>query len=256
MRAETFRTGVTPRRSAVGARAATVVVLAAGLLAACGGGGNKAAPTTTTTAAGADVTTSSVLDNSSSTSAPAAAASGTGATTGNVSNTTVKKATTTTASKALKSNVAGKTTATTVGSLLSVGATTSTTASEPPQPGGTLKMLMFSEPANLDPGLISASAVSVGGAQLFAIFDQLAVEDPFTGGVSGQIADGITSSDAVTWTLKLRPNVKFSDGTLYDADAVKYNIDRINDPNTKAPNFATAQTIQSMTVVDATTLKL
>ena len=35
--------------------------------------------------------------------------------------------------------------------------------------------------------------------------------------------DALTSTDALVWTLKLRPNIKFSDGTPYDAAAVKFN---------------------------------
>src|SRR5438067_7698585 len=39
------------------------------------------------------------------------------------------------------------------------------------------------------------------------------------------------SSDGLTYTLKLRPNVKFHDGTPFTADAVKFTYDRLLDPN-------------------------
>ncbi|MBS0223036.1 MAG: ABC transporter substrate-binding protein [Proteobacteria bacterium] len=38
------------------------------------------------------------------------------------------------------------------------------------------------------------------------------------------------SDDFKTWTFKLRPNVKFQDGTPFNAQAVKWNIDRQKDP--------------------------
>ena len=56
--------------------------------------------------------------------------------------------------------------------------------------------------------------------------------------VVGGMAESFTSTDAITWTLKLRDGLKFSDGTAYDADAVKYNWERAADPATAAPTQA------------------
>ena len=43
------------------------------------------------------------------------------------------------------------------------------------------------------------------------------------------IAESFLSTDAITWTLKLRPNVKFSDGTSFDAAAVQTHWTRLTD---------------------------
>ncbi len=42
------------------------------------------------------------------------------------------------------------------------------------------------------------------------------------------------SEDGLTWTFKLREDVKFQDGTPFDANAVKFSFDRILDPATKS----------------------
>src|SRR3974377_485365 len=47
-----------------------------------------------------------------------------------------------------------------------------------------------------------------------------------------KLAQSWTSSeDFKVWTFKLQPGVKFSDGTPFIAQAVKFNYDRMRDPN-------------------------
>jgi peptide/nickel transport system substrate-binding protein len=58
------------------------------------------------------------------------------------------------------------------------------------------------------------------------------------------------------WTLKLRPDTKFSDGTPFDAEAVKFNWDRVLDAANRSPSRPAALVISSLTVVDPTTLKI
>ncbi|MGO7888852.1 ABC transporter substrate-binding protein, partial [Rhizobium ruizarguesonis] len=75
--------------------------------------------------------------------------------------------------------------------------------------------------------------------------------------VTGGMAESLTSTDAVTWTLTLRTDMKFTDGTPYDAEAVKYNWDRAADPAT----LSTAQPFisswnKAINVVDPQTLTI
>jgi peptide/nickel transport system substrate-binding protein len=75
--------------------------------------------------------------------------------------------------------------------------------------------------------------------------------------VVGSMAESLTSEDAITWTLKLREGVTFTDGNPYDAEAVKYNWDRIANPDTVSPNQAwVASWAGGMTVVDPLTLTI
>jgi peptide/nickel transport system substrate-binding protein len=55
----------------------------------------------------------------------------------------------------------------------------------------------------------------------------------------GQFKPGLAASweispDAKTYTFHLRQGVKFTDGTPFNADAVKFTMDRVEDPATKA----------------------
>lgn len=122
--------------------------------------------------------------------------------------------------------------------------------------GGSLTLIFPSEPSRgFDPVGINGSGAA-DGTQAALVFDVLVYADPASGSTLPGVASSLTSSDAVVWTLKLRPNVKFSDGTPYDAAAVKFNWERMQDPANTAVKAAQANLIQSMDVVDAQTLNI
>jgi len=58
------------------------------------------------------------------------------------------------------------------------------------------------------------------------------------------------------WTMKIHPGIKFTDGTAYDAAAVKFNWERLQDPKNSANRAAQANTISRMDVLDPTTLQI
>jgi peptide/nickel transport system substrate-binding protein len=142
-----------------------------------------------------------------------------------------------------------------VGGISNVSAAPTTAAPAGVQPGGTITFLKGAEIASLDPIALPNSGTN-DGPPAMAVFDLLVYSDPTDGFVKAQTASSLTSSDALVWTLKLRPNIKFSDGTPYDAAAVKFNWQRLQDPNNKASRAATANQMQSMDVVDPLTLKI
>jgi peptide/nickel transport system substrate-binding protein len=64
------------------------------------------------------------------------------------------------------------------------------------------------------------------------VYDNLFNMDPRTGEIIPRLASAVTSNkDATQWTITLRPNLKFTDGTALDAAAIKYNWDRYAAPN-------------------------
>jgi peptide/nickel transport system substrate-binding protein len=140
--------------------------------------------------------------------------------------------------------------------LLNVATTASTVPARQAQPGGTATFLSTFEATVLDPAVNRGDTGLAGDAvHASLIFDQLLREDWQTTDVVPRIASSMTSSDGVTWLMKLRPNVKFSDGTPFDASAVKFNYNRIGDPATGSPYIATVQAMQSIDVVDPLTLR-
>src|SRR5262249_464966 len=112
--------------------------------------------------------------------------------------------------------------------LLNVQASTTTTApGKQAKPGGNLTMAVAAETASFDPAKGNSNGGSNEGPRNEPIFDTLFFQDSATYDLVAQQALGITSTDAKVWDLKLRPNVKFTDGTTLDAAAVKFNFLRV-----------------------------
>ena len=98
--------------------------------------------------------------------------------------------------------------------------------------GSALTVAVFQNPDSLDPAVTGLVAVSQIDA---AIFDTLTYK--FAG--DDKIYPGLATSydvspDGKTYTFQLRKDVKFQDGTPFNAAAVKANFDHIADPATKS----------------------
>lgn len=98
--------------------------------------------------------------------------------------------------------------------------------------GGTITVGQELDIPGFDPlkvGVYDTSAETAASA----IFDTLTTLDD-KGQVQPKLAVSWTHSDDYkTWTYKLRPGVKFQDGTPFNAQAVKENFDRQKDPANK-----------------------
>ncbi len=64
------------------------------------------------------------------------------------------------------------------------------------------------------------------------------------------------SPDNKEITFKVRPGIKFSDGTPLDAAAVKFNIDRFIEPTRKSPGGSAFGPVKGVEATDAMTVKL
>jgi peptide/nickel transport system substrate-binding protein len=104
-----------------------------------------------------------------------------------------------------------------------------------PERGGVLTMATYLSTTSLDP-LVNSGFGVAGGIELLAVYDTLLRWNPENGKYEPRIAQSLDPNDDFTvWTLKLRPNVKFTDGTTFDAAAVKFAIDRHRVGNPGAP---------------------
>jgi peptide/nickel transport system substrate-binding protein len=127
-------------------------------------------------------------------------------------------------------------------------------AAAKPQSGGTVTMVSTTFPGNLDPARGTAAPSRAGDSPVYlALFDAL-LSMQANGTVKPRIGT-LTSKDSTVWTLKLRSGVKFSDGTDYDAAAVKANWDRMNKLTT-SPGRVNFANWASWVVTDPLTLTI
>ena len=117
--------------------------------------------------------------------------------------------------------------------------------------GGSITFGLENDVSNLDPML---SGLFVDRNIMYAMYDSLVRVTP-KGDIIPWLADKWeTSSDGKTVTFTLRTDVKYHDGTAFDADSVKWNIERYK---TTQGSLRTADlaSVDSVTVVDAKTVK-
>jgi peptide/nickel transport system substrate-binding protein len=130
-------------------------------------------------------------------------------------------------------NPAAQPTTAAVATAVPVSASAPQQAPAAGKPGGTLVAGWDSDPGALDNN-VDRGAVT--RTLLHMVYDRLVERDisvkadfpPFSPGLA---MSWDISPDAKVYTFKLRPGVKFQDGTPCDAEAIKFNIDRNWDPN-------------------------
>src|SRR2546430_8576827 len=117
--------------------------------------------------------------------------------------------------------------------------------------GGSVTFALENDVSNLDPML---SGLFVDRNIMYAMYDSLVRVDP-KGNILPWLAEKWeTSSDGKTVTFTLRTDAKYHDGTAFDADSVKWNIERYK---TTQGSLRTADlgSVDSVTVVDPKTVK-
>jgi peptide/nickel transport system substrate-binding protein len=129
------------------------------------------------------------------------------------------------------------------------------TSANAPHQGGEMTYEAVGEVRSMDPTVAGGSALSGEPVRLLAVYGGLMIVDNKTSALEMSMSTAITSDDKAVWTMKLRPKVTFTDGTAYDAEAVKFNWER-QASIAAAPSNPLAKTIKSIEVVDPLTLKI
>ena len=100
-----------------------------------------------------------------------------------------------------------------------------TDAGGTPKPGGSVSIGLEAETAGWQPGKDSPAAPGV--SVMLAIYDPLLLRNR-EGEITPFLAESVVkSTDVKEWTIKLRPNVKFHDGTPLTADNQKEAFDKV-----------------------------
>jgi peptide/nickel transport system substrate-binding protein len=125
--------------------------------------------------------------------------------------------------------------------------------SKPASSGGTLNYALEDDPLNLDPLLSSAF---IDRHVHYQMYDSLVRIDP-SGKITPWLAESwdISPDSGKTVTLNLRKDVTYHDGTRFDADSARWNLERYRTTEGSLRKGELAP-VDSVEVVDASTLRL
>lgn len=120
----------------------------------------------------------------------------------------------------------------------------------------------------------SPKAVTIGLASSFTTLDPFTATDSVSRQTSKSFYEGLfarddnlkvvpqlaesyaVSDDGLVYTIKLRAGVKFQDGTDFNAEAAKMNVERMLDPANKLTRRSQYEVIDKVEAVDALTLRM
>jgi peptide/nickel transport system substrate-binding protein len=117
---------------------------------------------------------------------------------------------------------------------------------------GELRVALPWTPENLDPTMNLSSIRSQVGVSLF---DSLVGRDA-DGKIAPELAESWRLIDDRTWQFRLRKGVVFHNGEPFNAEAVRFTVQRVLNPEQKSPNRANVAEIVQIDVVDESTITL
>lgn len=106
---------------------------------------------------------------------------------------------------------------------------------------------------NLDP---QVNGVTATESVLRNMYEALLAFAPDMRALQPALATQWTQLDDLTVQFKLRENVKFHNGEEFDANAVKFSIERLLNPDTKVPYLSNYTTIDRVDILDKYTVNI
>jgi len=138
-------------------------------------------------------------------------------------------------------------------SVLMVGGLLAMASAQGTKGAGTLRAGLDADPPNMDP---HRSTAAVDRQVYQSLYDKLVDTDENLKIIPMLATSWTISADGKTVTFNLRQGVKFHDGTPFNAEAVKFNFDRMQDPKFPSARRSEGQPVQKVTVVDPYTVAL
>jgi peptide/nickel transport system substrate-binding protein len=122
------------------------------------------------------------------------------------------------------------------------------------QPASATKSLTWASGVDVETMDPMVGTSSVSQSVYHAVFDSLVVRDN-TMQPQPSLASSWETPNDTTWVFHLHDGVKFSNGDPVDAAAVKFSVERFQDPATKAAQASLLRPIKSVEVVDPMTVR-
>ncbi len=126
-------------------------------------------------------------------------------------------------------------------------------SAQAPRRGGVMRVGLNADPPNMDP---HQSTAAVDRQVFQSLFDKLVDIDENLNIVPMLASSWTIGNNGKTYTFKLRPNIVFHDGTPFNAEAVKYNFERMLDPAFGSPRRFEILLVQKVTVSDPLTIQV
>lgn len=125
--------------------------------------------------------------------------------------------------------------------------------------GDTLRLIWWQAPTILNPHLATGGKDTDASRVTYeplASFDAAGELVPFLAAEIPSLENGAVAADGKSVTWKLKADVKWSDGEPFTADDVKFTYDYIADPATGATSGSSYSNVESVEVIDPTTVKI